>query len=191
MAPTAVILCGGKGTRLAPVIGPDLPKCLASVAGKPFLSYVLDHLGNQGVRKAVLCVGHKAGHVINAFGGEYYEMTLEYSLDRGDKGTAHALHNALCYLDTDPVLVLNGDTYCPFHIETLDGYYMSDFGVRLLRQDGVFSGVSLLPKEFFEWPDPTEGPCTKVYSGTPFLDIGTPEGYAQAESFLRFNGVIS
>ena len=43
MIKQAIILAGGLGTRLRSVVS-ELPKCMAPVAGKPFLHYVIDHL---------------------------------------------------------------------------------------------------------------------------------------------------
>lgn len=54
----AVILAGGFGTRLQKVVH-NVPKPMASVAGKPFLSYLLDQLDRQGCTHAVLAVGYK------------------------------------------------------------------------------------------------------------------------------------
>lgn len=55
---TAIVLCGGLGTRLRTVSG-GLPKPMVPVAGRPFLEYVLDYLIRQGVTKAVLAVSYQ------------------------------------------------------------------------------------------------------------------------------------
>ena len=44
----AIVLAGGLGTRLRSVV-PDLPKCMAPINGIPFLSYLIDHLIEQGI----------------------------------------------------------------------------------------------------------------------------------------------
>ena len=46
----AIILAGGLGTRLKEAV-PDVPKCMAPVNGKPFLSYVIDYYSGQGIEK--------------------------------------------------------------------------------------------------------------------------------------------
>ena len=53
----AIILAGGLGTRLRSVVA-DLPKCMAPVAGKPFLHYVIAYLQKQGVEKFIFSVGY-------------------------------------------------------------------------------------------------------------------------------------
>ena len=51
-----VVLAGGKGTRLKSVVA-DLPKCMAEVAGKPFLSYIISSLENVGFHHIILSLG--------------------------------------------------------------------------------------------------------------------------------------
>ena len=54
----AIILAGGLGTRLRDVV-PDLPKCMAPVAGRPFLFYVINQLRMQGIEEFVFSLGYK------------------------------------------------------------------------------------------------------------------------------------
>ena len=58
MIKECIILAGGLGTRLRSAV-PDLPKCMAPVAGKPFLSYVIDHFRQQGIEKFIFSLGYK------------------------------------------------------------------------------------------------------------------------------------
>lgn len=107
----ALILAGGKGTRLASVLS-DKPKVLAEVGGRPFLSYLLDQLSDGGFERVVLCVGHQAGIVQDAFGATYRRLKLEYSEESIPLGTGGALRRAFPLISSDPVLVMNGDSYC-------------------------------------------------------------------------------
>jgi D-glycero-alpha-D-manno-heptose 1-phosphate guanylyltransferase len=108
---TAVILAGGLGTRLRPVVA-DRPKILASVQGRPFLARLLDQVAAAGLRRAVLCVGYRSEQVEAAFGGEYAGMRVAYSRETSPLGTGGALRQALPALNSDPVLVMNGDSFC-------------------------------------------------------------------------------
>jgi len=108
---TAVVLAGGLGTRLRSVLA-DCPKILAPVNGKPFLAYLLEHLANQGLRDVVLCVGYRNEQVQAAFGRSYAGLRIAYSCENAPLGTAGALRLALPMLKSDPVLVLNGDSFC-------------------------------------------------------------------------------
>lgn len=108
---TAAILAGGLGTRLRPVVQ-DRSKVLAEVNGRPFIQFILDRLSGLGVRSAVLCAGYKGYQLQEFLGEQHKEMQLGYSQETSALGTAGALKLALPKLTSDPVLVLNGDSYC-------------------------------------------------------------------------------
>jgi NDP-sugar pyrophosphorylase family protein len=108
---TAVVLAGGFGTRLRAVVQ-DRPKVLALVSGRPFLSYLLDQLVEAGVRKAVLCTGYMAEQVQSEYGDAFGTLELTYSAESEPLGTGGAVRLARPAIDSDPVLVLNGDSYC-------------------------------------------------------------------------------
>ena len=112
---TAAILVGGQGTRLRSLVD-DRPKPIAKVSGRPFLYYLLEQLHQQGVRRAVLCTGYRANQIENELGTNYKDLLLEYSVEREPLGTGGALRQALCKCDSDPLLVLNGDSYCDFQL---------------------------------------------------------------------------
>ncbi|MBI5418815.1 MAG: nucleotidyltransferase family protein [Deltaproteobacteria bacterium] len=107
----AAILAGGLGTRLRSAV-PDRPKALAAVSGRPCLTYLLDQLDGFGIRDVVLCTGHRGEEIREAIGDHYGEMRVTYSREREPLGTAGALRLALPYFQSDPVLVMNGDSYC-------------------------------------------------------------------------------
>src|SRR5207245_6448652 len=92
----------------------ESPKVLARIRGRQFLAYLLDQLSEAGITKAVLCTGYKADEVEAAFGRRFRNVELQYSREYEPLGTAGALRAALPLFDSDPVLVLNGDSYCDF-----------------------------------------------------------------------------
>jgi NDP-sugar pyrophosphorylase family protein len=108
---TAMILAGGLGTRLRPLIK-DKQKVMAEVANKPFLEHILHRLDQQGIRKAVLCTGYMSEQVKDYFGDKYGDIALSYSEEQLLLGTGGALRFALPLTDSDPLLVLNGDSFC-------------------------------------------------------------------------------
>ncbi len=116
---TAVILAGGQGLRLRSVVN-DRPKVLAPVAGRPFLLHLLDRLAEQGCRRAVISTGYGSDQVEGALGARYRDVSIDYSCEPAPLGTAGALRHALPLLFSEPVLVLNGDSYCDF---TLAPFY--------------------------------------------------------------------
>lgn len=104
------ILVGGLGTRLRGVVD-DVPKPLAPVLGRPFLYYLLDMLSLRGARSVTLCSGYMAGFVEEKTGMEWLGMPIRHSVENEPMGTAGALALARDELQSERVLVLNGDTW--------------------------------------------------------------------------------
>lgn len=108
-----VLLAGGLGTRLRAAVS-DRPKVLAPVAGRPFLEHLLDWLAAQGVRRVVLALGHLAEQVeafLEERRGLYPGLTLTTRREPKPLGTGGALAACGPQLRSDPVLVMNGDTF--------------------------------------------------------------------------------
>ena len=109
MPEIALVLAGGLGRRLRPVVN-DRPKVLAPVAGRPFLAYLLSYLNRKGLRSVILCVGYLADQVVEAIGdGRRWEIEVRYSREITPLGTAGALRLASAEIDRT-FFVLNGDT---------------------------------------------------------------------------------
>jgi D-glycero-alpha-D-manno-heptose 1-phosphate guanylyltransferase len=106
----AIILAGGLGTRLQDVL-PGIPKCMAPVRGKPFLTYVFDYLIDQEIDKVILSVGYRKDQIINYFGNSYKKLSIEYAIENEPLGTGGAIKLALEYCIQNDIFVLNGDTY--------------------------------------------------------------------------------
>jgi D-glycero-alpha-D-manno-heptose 1-phosphate guanylyltransferase len=225
----AAILVGGLGTRLQSRVH-DRPKVLAEVLGRPFLAYLLDQLASAGIQHATLCTGHMAGMVKDTFGQAHGGMQLAYSPEKSLLGTGGALRLALAQLRSDPVLVLNGDSYCQADLAGFAGFYQSKragaaimltevadttrFGrVTLDDQNAIIqfeekgsavgvgwinAGLYLLSQHVLN-----EIPQGRAVSlerevfpswlgrglygwrgGEQFIDIGTPDSYAEAASFF-------
>ncbi|MCL4370464.1 MAG: nucleotidyltransferase family protein [Chloroflexi bacterium] len=119
IAPDAIILVGGKGTRLQPVVK-DRPKPMAEVLGRPFLEWLLMGLRSQGIRRVVLATGYRAEVIQHHFTGPLpLGLELVFSQELVPLGTGGALRNTLGQLSTDRVLVLNGDSTCSFDLPTM------------------------------------------------------------------------
>jgi D-glycero-alpha-D-manno-heptose 1-phosphate guanylyltransferase len=107
-----IILAGGLGTRLRSVVS-EVPKCMAPVAGKPFLWYLLKYLARYDVSKVVLSVGYLR-EVIYKWIDEVrddFSFGFDYAVEEEPLGTGGGIKLALSKTLADDVLVLNGDTY--------------------------------------------------------------------------------
>jgi D,D-heptose 1,7-bisphosphate phosphatase len=106
----AVILAGGKGTRLAAALGREIPKPMAPVAGVPLIERLIRLLAAQGIREIVLLVHHRADVIREWCGdGGKYGLKIVHVEEGEPLGTGGALRDAVASLQEE-FLVLYGDT---------------------------------------------------------------------------------
>ncbi|MBK9170098.1 MAG: nucleotidyltransferase family protein [Bryobacterales bacterium] len=105
-----IVLCGGGGTRLRSVTG-DIPKPMALVAGRPFLEFILRQLQGAGFQRAVLATGYRHEVIQGHFRERAFGLDLCYSIEQTPLGTGGAVRQALGLVQSESVLVLNGDSY--------------------------------------------------------------------------------
>ncbi len=115
-----VILAGGLGTRLRSEIGMNLPKPMAPVSGKPFLTYIMDRLAAAGAKRVLLAVGYHHEVIEAYFGTQYRSMEVVYSCEETPLGTGGAIRQVAEKAETENFLVLNGDTL--FDLDWADFY---------------------------------------------------------------------
>jgi D-glycero-alpha-D-manno-heptose 1-phosphate guanylyltransferase len=106
----AIILCGGRGTRLGNTIG-DLPKAMAPVGGRPFLEHVLRRLSVSGFDRVILATGHRHEAIHAHFGSSFADVDLVYSREIELLGTGGSTWQALTHSLSQPCFVLNGDSW--------------------------------------------------------------------------------
>lgn len=106
----AIILAGGLGTRLRPVVG-EKPKSLALINGEPFLYLLLKRLASAGFQHLILATGYMGSQIRQAVGNTFAGMALEYSHETRPLGTGGALAKAMRHCRGNFVFALNGDTW--------------------------------------------------------------------------------
>lgn len=109
MSMDAVILCGGKGTRLQAVVS-DRPKPLAEVAGRPFLELLMDYVHGFGFGRFVLCAGHMGEMIRDHFAARRLPYEVQVSIEREPLDTAGAVKLAEPLIKGGRFLVMNGDS---------------------------------------------------------------------------------
>lgn len=107
----AIILAGGAGTRIAPVLG-DCPKILAPIGTRPFLDILLGKLAADGVvGRVVVAAGHGSDHLAAYLDNTQPPLPVELNIETSPLGTGGALISALASTSGREVLVLNGDSF--------------------------------------------------------------------------------
>jgi len=106
----AIILAGGMGTRLQPVVA-DLPKCMAPVAGKPFLYYLLNTLETAGFQHIIFALGYKYEAIEKWLANYKTSLPLTSVVEDIPLGTGGAVKMALSHATQTSVFVFNGDSY--------------------------------------------------------------------------------
>ena len=105
----AVVLVGGKGTRLRPLTL-SAPKPMLPTAGVPFLAHLLSRIRQAGVRRVVLGTSYLAETFSAHFGdGAALGLEIEYVVEDQPLGTGGGIRNVFKHLTADDVLVFNGD----------------------------------------------------------------------------------
>lgn len=113
-----IVLAGGLGTRLRSVIGAT-PKCMAEVAGRPFLFYLLDYLKVQGISRVILSLGYK--HQLISGHPQLQDCGLElaYAIESEPLGTGGGIRLAMQEARQDQVFVVNGDTFFALNMQAM------------------------------------------------------------------------
>ena len=111
-----IILAGGLGTRLYPVMK-DLPKPMAPVGNKCFLEIIIELMKKNGMTDFIFCVRHMAEKIVNYFAaGSRFGVKIRYSAEEVPLGTGGAI-GLLRNVINETFCVLNGDTYQELDLE--------------------------------------------------------------------------
>ncbi len=118
----AIILAGGKGTRLKPYTY-VLPKPLVPVGERPILAILLEQLKKSGIDDLVFCVNHMAELIMAYFGkGEKFGVSIEYSMEEKPMGTIAPLK--LIKNLPENFLLMNGDLLTDIDFKELYNYHL-------------------------------------------------------------------
>ena len=201
----ALILCGGKGTRLAGVLPNGLPKCLADINGRPFVEILIEHLRGSGFDK-LMFLGGCGWRTLDDYltrkhlgdSRENIRLYIEHRL----RGTAGAIKCARGDRG-EPFFIFNGDTLCDVDYGAMRAYHEATNSTitvacdQQFRHVGTFLAsrrfVDLIPgvygrmdmAEVFTLLGQRHEPVGWFMTGAPFYDIGTPEGLGEFRRLWR------
>jgi len=174
----AVILAGGKGTRLYPLTS-GKPKPMVNLFNKPVLEHTIELLKRHEIRDIIITLAYKAEQIIDHFGGgSKLGVNIQYSLEDLPKGTAGGLRRIQPVLK-DTFVVISGDIVTDFDLKTALEFhkkksaittmllYSADdpslFGIVESAEDGLI-------KRFVEKPKASEVFTNTINSGIYILE---------------------
>lgn len=118
----AMILAAGLGQRMRPLTN-TLPKPMLLAGGKPLLQYHLEALAAVGIREVIINLAYLGDKIREFVGtGERFGLTVSYSEEPEPLETAGALLHALPLLGDEPFILLNGDVWTDYPLQTLSDY---------------------------------------------------------------------
>ncbi len=151
----AIILAGGLGTRLRDSV-PDLPKCMAPVAGRPFLFYVINYLRSQGITRFIFSLGYKHDMIEEYLNDQFSTLNYQCSIEEEPLGTGGAIKLACQYTTEENILITNGDSIFKINLEEIAAVHFDNsadatlalkplenfdrYGLVELNNDGSISG---------------------------------------------------
>jgi NDP-sugar pyrophosphorylase family protein len=112
---------------------------MAHVAGRPFLELLLSQLQRHRFDRVILAVGYRKDVICSYFGERAFGLNVAYSVESSPLGTGGALRNAANLVQTDTVLVMNGDSYTEVDLDKFLAHHAnsgSDVSLVVVPADG-------------------------------------------------------
>ena len=124
MTVKAVVMAGGKGTRLRPITY-SIPKPVVPIAGKPCMLYLLDSYYNAGIKDVIVTTGYKFSSLITSIiENRHDDQTILFSVEKEPAGTAGGVKSVSNFID-DTFIVGSGDILSDFNISDILKFHKS------------------------------------------------------------------
>lgn len=198
-ATQAIILAGGLGTRLRSAV-PDLPKCMAPVAGRPFLYYVINALRRQGITSFIFSLGYKHEIIEDYLATDFSTLDYKIVVEQEPLGTGGAIRLACTQADKPDVFIANGDTLFDINAATLWQAHKNNkaactlalkpmqqfdrYGV--VETDEKGKVISFKEKQYYEQGNINGG--IYLLNAELFLHTSWPEKFSFEKDFLEKKG---
>jgi NDP-sugar pyrophosphorylase family protein len=188
----ALILAGGKGTRLRPLTM-HTPKPIVPIANRPFLLYQLELLRRADVRDVILSLSYQPQKIEDKLGdGTDYDVRISYTVEALPLGTAGAYRHA-AGLIRETTVVFNGDVLTDIDLNDV---------IRLHRERRAAATIVLTPvanptayglvetdgdsrvRRFLEKPKPEEVTCDTINAGIYILEPHVLDYIPEGQPFM-------
>jgi len=181
----AMIMAAGRGERMRPLTD-EIPKPLIQLGGKALIEHTLFRLREAGFYEIVINHAYLGQKIVDFLGdGSRYGVTIQYSAEPEEAlETGGGIRQAVELLDDEPFLVINGDVWTDFPLQTLptelsglahlvmvdnpehhsDGdFYLDGVKVNLNRGNKLtFSGIGVYSPSLFKHLQPGKYPLAPI-----------------------------
>ena len=129
----AVIMAGGKGSRLRSITNDEIPKPMVSVDGKPLLEHQVERLKEYGIKKIVMIVGHLGEKIMEHFkDGKDFGVDINYIVEKEPLGTAGAFYYLKDKTDAKDFLLIFGDVFFDIDFDRMEDFHFKNAALTTL-----------------------------------------------------------
>ena len=129
----AVIMAGGKGSRLRSITNDEIPKPMVPVDGKPLLEYQVGKLKSYGIKKIVMIVGHLGEKIVDHFkGGKNFGVEIDYIFEKEPLGTAGAFYYLKDKIDAKDFMLVFGDVFFDMDFDRMEDFHFKNSALTTL-----------------------------------------------------------
>ena len=129
----AVIMAGGKGSRLRSITNDEIPKPMVPVDGKPLLEYQVEKLKEYGIKKIVMIVGHLGEKIMDHFkDGKNFGVDIDYIVEKEPLGTAGAFYYLKDKTDAKDFLLVFGDVFFDIDFDRMEDFHFKNAALTTL-----------------------------------------------------------
>ena len=129
----AVIMAGGKGSRLRSITNDEIPKPMVPVDGKPLLEYQVEKLKEYGIKKIIMIVGHLGEKIMDHFkDGKDFGVDIDYIVEKEPLGTAGAFYYLKDKTDAKDFLLVFGDVFFDIDFDRMEDFHFKNAALTTL-----------------------------------------------------------
>lgn len=129
----AVIMAGGKGSRLRSITNDEIPKPMVPVDGKPLLEYQVEALKEYGIKKIIMIVGHLGEKIMDHFkDGKGFGVDIDYIVEKEPLGTAGAFYYLKDKTDAKDFLLVFGDVFFDIDFDRMEDFHFKNAALTTL-----------------------------------------------------------
>lgn len=129
----AVIMAGGKGSRLLSITNDEIPKPMVPVDGKPLLEYQVEKLKTYGIKKIVMIVGHLGEKIVDHFkDGKDFGVEIDYIFEKEPLGTAGAFYYLKDKIDAKDFMLVFGDVFFDMDFDRMEDFHFKNSALTTL-----------------------------------------------------------